>query len=103
MAWGQDAPSYTTVQRWVQYFKTGGECLEDEQRPGRSITATSDENILKVKAVIESDPYATHDQIEEETLLSHGTINAILHEHLKLRKITSRWVPHLLTEKNKQD
>ena len=31
-AWGQDAPSYSTVQRWVKYFREGGESLEDDHR-----------------------------------------------------------------------
>ena len=38
-----------------------------------------------------------------ETFLSRGTIFNIIHNCLKLKKITSRWVPHELTQKNRND
>ncbi|CAF4422873.1 unnamed protein product, partial [Didymodactylos carnosus] len=72
-------------------------------RVGRPITETTPANIDKVKAVIEEDPYCTYDEIEAETSLSRGTVNRIIHDALQLKKVTSRWVPHELTEKNRQD
>ena len=30
------------------------------------------------------------------------SINQIIHDHLKLRKLTSRWIPHELSDKNRQ-
>ena len=45
----------------------------------------------------------TYDDIVAESSLSRGTIERIIHDHLKLKKITSRWVPHQLTEQNRQD
>ena len=100
---GNQAPSYRTVARWVSKFKDGLEDLEDEPRPGRPITAQTNINIEKVREVIEINPWSTFDEIEAETLLSRGTIQTIMHDVLKLKKLTSRWVPHLLTEKNRQD
>ena len=44
----------------------------------------------------------SYDQIQEETLLYHGTINTIIHDHLRLRNIRSRWVPHLLNYEAQQ-
>ncbi len=77
--------------------------LKDETRPGRPITKTTPDNIEIVRQLVEEDPYIKYDQIEAETSLSQGSIHTILHEHLELRKITSRWVPHKLTEKNKSE
>ena len=34
---------------------------------------------------------------------SQCSIHEIIHSHLKLKKVTSRWVPHELSEKNRQD
>ena len=34
--------------------------------------------------------------------MSSTTIHKILHEHLKLRKVCARWVPHMLTEDQKR-
>lgn len=100
---GDQAPSYATVTRWVARFKEGREDLEDDERVGRPITATTEENIALVRAVIQVNPFSTYDDIQAETSLCRGTINHIVHDCLKMRKITSRWVPHFLSEKNRVD
>jgi len=41
--------------------------------------------------------------MEEQSSLSHGTIHRIIHDHLGLRKLASRWVPNQLSTKNRQD
>ena len=98
-----NAPSLSTVTRWFKKYKQGSEDINDKPRQGRPITETTPVNIDKVRAVIENDPCCSYDEIEAETSLSRGTIQTIIHEHLKMRKLTSRWVPHKLTEKNRQD
>jgi histone-lysine N-methyltransferase SETMAR len=97
------APSYATVRLWFRKFKRGCKTFEDKPRSGCPISKTSQPNIERIRNLIEDDPYITYDQIEAKTSLSRGTIHTIIHEHLKLRKITSRWVPHELTPKNKED
>lgn len=99
----ESAVHIRTVFRWIQYFKSGGESTQDDPRSGRPNTAVTQSNINDVKLFIEEDPYCTYYQIEEAFSLSHGSIHTIIHEHLKLRKITSRWVPHILTEKNREE
>jgi hypothetical protein len=46
------------------YLKKGEKYLKDEGRSGRPITATTDDNISKIRAFIKSDPYCTYDEIE---------------------------------------
>ena len=89
------------VRNWVRNFKDGEQSFKDKPRPGRSITATIPDNISLVKAVIDENPYASYDEIKEGTSLCHGTINTIIHDHLQLQKISSRWVPYLLNDRNK--
>ena len=55
-----------------------------------------------VKKNIDDNPYSTYDEIEAETQLSRGAIERIIHDSLDLKKITSRWVPHVLTERNRK-
>lgn len=95
---GVDTPSYPTVARWVASFENGRQNVEDMHRSGRPITKLNQVNIDKVRYVIEEDPYCTYDKIEAETSLSRGTIERIIHDVLQMRKITSRWVPHQLSE-----
>ena len=98
-----NAPSLLTVIRWFNKFRNGNENLEDKHRSGRPITETTPTNIDRIRKVIDNNPWSTYDDIEAETLLSRGTIQTIIHDHLKLKKITSRWVPHQLSEENRKE
>ena len=97
------APSYSTIQRWVKHFKEGEQQLKDKPRSGCPITATTKTNIELVRNVIDDNPYCSYDEIEAQTSLSRGTIQNIIHNELKLKKIASRFVPYNLSEKNKKD
>jgi len=102
-AFGDRAPPYKTVSRWAKRFRDGREDVEDDPRSGRPITAHTLTNIEIVRRLIEDDPHTTYIEIEAQTLLSQGTICTIIHDSLKLRKITCRWVPHDLTEENRKE
>ena len=97
------APAITSVFRWVSRFKAGKFDLNDQPRCGAPITARKTANIEKVRLLIDDDPYITYKQIEATTSLHSLTIHSIIHDDLKLRKITSSRVPHNLSKKNKED
>ncbi|CAF1115050.1 unnamed protein product [Rotaria sp. Silwood1] len=101
-ALGPDAPSYPTVRRWAKRFREGRDDVTDDPRSGRPISVLTDENVECVRQVIEDDPHSTYDDIMGETDLSRGTIERIIHDRLKMRKVTSRWVAHQLTDEQKQ-
>ena len=48
-------PSYATVKMWTVHFKMGKESLEHDDRCGRLITATTEENIAHVHTVVMDD------------------------------------------------
>ena len=100
---GCDSTSYPTVARWVARFKDRQVDRQDGERVERPRTVTTPANIDSVHAVIEQNPFSICDDIQAETYLCRGTINNIIHDCLKLRKITSRWVPHLPSDKNRAD
>ncbi|CAF3030180.1 unnamed protein product, partial [Rotaria sp. Silwood2] len=95
---GDEAPSYRTVRRWAQWFCEGREEIEDEARPGRSITETISENIEQVRLLIDDDPHITIEEMQEQTGLSHGTVQRIITDHLNLKKVTARYTPKDLTD-----
>jgi histone-lysine N-methyltransferase SETMAR len=101
-AYGPKAISYSTVQQWAKFFREGNMEIEDDPRSGRPISATKPENIQAVQDVIDEDPHSSYEDIEAETQLSRGTIERIIHDHLRVRKLASRWVPHELTTDQKQ-
>ena len=58
-------------------------------------------NIAAVKIVVEQDAQLSVKDIASCTGISEGSVQTILKKHLDLRKVCSRWVPHLLTEEPK--
>jgi len=54
-----------------------------------------------VSELVKKNPRITYEEIEEETEIHAPTIHDILHNHLQIRKICCRWVPHFLTEEQK--
>ena len=98
-ACGIYALSYSTVTRWVNEFKNGRECVQDAHRAGRTVTATDSYNTEQLKRLLKSDRRITCKEIAQELEISVGSVHTctILRNHLKMRKISARWVPHHLT------
>jgi histone-lysine N-methyltransferase SETMAR len=96
--YGDEVPGLSTIERWSKLFRDGREEIEDKARPGRPITETTTENIEQVRLLIDDDPCITIEGIQEQTDLSYGTVQRIISDHLKLRKITARYIPKDLTD-----
>lgn len=102
LGWQDRAPCYKTVCNWYNEFKTGSENINDKERPGRPITACTNSNIKIVSELIDENPYISYTEIEAETSLHPPTIHTIIHDHLKLRKLSSRWIPHNINDAQRQ-
>ncbi|CAF2997199.1 unnamed protein product [Rotaria sp. Silwood2] len=101
-AYGQGVVLYSTVAHWIHRFSSGRESLEDDPRSGRPIAIITQQNIDAVKDLVQDDPHISIDYIADILDISHGSVYTILKEHLKLKKISSRWVPHKLTPAQQQ-
>ncbi|CAF1096350.1 unnamed protein product, partial [Didymodactylos carnosus] len=76
--------------------------VEDAARSGRPRTAINEETIDAVRSIIEDDPHSAYEQIEHTLGIGSSAVNSIIHEYLKLHKMFTRWVPHQLTNDQKQ-
>lgn len=101
-AFGDAAPSRATVFNWYAEFKRGRERVKDEPHPGRFCSAVTEENVNRVKALVKQDRRISIRQIEQTLNIGSAAAQTILHERLGLRKLSARWIPHLLTEEQKQ-
>lgn len=101
-AFGNEAPSKTTIYRWFQEFRFGRNTLSDEFREGRPSTAVVPENIDAVREMIELDRHVTYDEIHASLGIGRSAIQSILHDHLNVKKLCARWIPHNLTEDQKK-
>lgn len=100
-AFGNEAPSEKTVYNWFAEFRRGRTSVSDEYREGRPKSVVVPKNIDAVRTMIKEDRHVTYREIEASLGMSKTAIHSILHEHLAVRKICSRWIPHNLTEAQK--
>ena len=85
----------------VKAFKAGKFSVEDDTRPGRPKTSVTKANHSAVKIVVEQDVRLSVRDIASCTGISEDSVQTILKKRLDLRKVCTRWVPHLLTEEQK--
>ena len=64
--------------------------------------ASRKEIVSKIKEIIERDARFTVRDIARKVGISLSTVHLILKKHLKVRKISARWVPHLSTDEQKR-
>ncbi|CAH1996830.1 unnamed protein product [Acanthoscelides obtectus] len=98
---GNEAPHQLTITRWYEEFKRGRVSLSGDPRVGAPKTAVIQENVDAVRKLIIEDRHVTYREIEASLKISKTSIQKILHEELGVRKLVSRWIPHLLTEEQK--
>ncbi|CAH1986792.1 unnamed protein product [Acanthoscelides obtectus] len=88
---GNEAPHQSTISR----------CLSDDPRVGAPKSAVTQENVDAVRKLIIEDRHVTYREIEASLKISKTSIQKMLHEELGVRKLVSRWIPHLLTAEQK--
>ena len=101
-SYGNGALKYATVCKWVRCFNDGRESIENDPQLGRPVSVLTEKNVATVKTLIEEDAHYTVQEIEELSGIHSSSVLKILRERLGLRKICARWVPHLLTDEQKQ-
>ena len=101
-AFGPSCVSYDTVRRWKKKFESGVESIKNAPKSGRPKSASRKEIVSKIKEIIEGDARFTVRDIARKVGISLSTVHLILKKHLKVGKISARWVPHLLTDKEKR-
>ena len=99
---GPSCVSYDTVRRWKKKFESGVESIKNAPKSGRPKSASRKEIVSKIKEIIEGDARFTVRDIARKVGISLSTVHLILKKHLKVRKISARWVPHLLTDEQKR-
>ena len=99
---GSSAPSCTTVARLPKSFHEGREDVNDHPRSSSSLSEFTGENIELIRQIITNELHSTYDEIIAETFASHSTIEQIIHERLKMEEVRCPWIPHQLTDEQKQ-
>ena len=80
----------------------GTEFVKDVKNSGRPVNATGKANVSKVKEIIESDGRYTIRDIAKAICISLSLAQFIQKRILKVRQISTRWIPLLLTDERKK-
>ena len=78
-------------------FKDPERDFEDAPRSGRPPTITIDENIEAVKRIVMRDRQLSVRRVADELGISKSRVHEIMSDHLRMKKVCTRWVPKLLT------
>jgi histone-lysine N-methyltransferase SETMAR len=101
-AFGQEAPSLRTVERWFSSFSRKQWSLEDKSRSGRPATAVTRRNVERIDQLIKDRRNATYHDMQRTCGIGAAATNRILHQRLGVRKLASRWIPHSLSDEQKK-
>jgi septation ring formation regulator EzrA len=100
-AYGDNALSYSQVSRWLKAFKDGREEVSDEPRSGRPSTSTTDDNVARVRAELNSDRRLSVRMIADNLNIPKTIVHELVTEKLNMRKVCAKLVPKVLTDDQK--
>lgn len=95
-------PSLRTVERWYKQFERGVFDLEDDPRPDRPREVITPKTVADVEKLMRENRRITYKLIEETLGISAWVVNKILNKHLRVHKVCTLFVPHRLTDKEKE-
>ena len=101
-AFGGQAMGHSQRFQWFSWFKAGRTSTDDDERSGRPVSSSTPEMIERVSQIICEDRRHTIDEVSVLVGISHGTCHKILTEDLKMRHVTSKFMPRLLSVDQKQ-
>ena len=86
---------FSSVTWCCKKFKSGVDSVEDAPHARRPKTATSQKVVEKVTNLVAR---FTIRHIAKCVGISVGAVHTILRRDLKMRRISARWIPHLVTK-----
>ena len=86
------------MHSWVRQFKEGQTSCENKPKEPRPRTSRSEDMIARVEQMVMEDRHLT---VKQTAANAAGSVDTILHDDLKMWKVSARWAPRMLTDENK--
>jgi [histone H3]-lysine36 N-dimethyltransferase SETMAR len=99
---GPRAYKLNTVKNLVTKLKRGENCVEDNRGGDTSNPLKKEKVIGELKKFLDQTRAWTCRELSLRLNSSKDTVNRYLTEELHMKKLLSKWVPHLLTEEQKE-
>jgi histone-lysine N-methyltransferase SETMAR len=100
-AYGDAAMGRSGVFEWHKLFREGRERVEDDDRSGRPSTSKTNENVSRVKNLLNSDRRMSIRMIADDLNIPQTQVFEIVTENLAMRKVCAKLVPRVLSEEQK--
>ena len=101
-AFGASCMNRASVFEWHKRLKEGTESVRDDERCGRSKEVRTPELIGQIKNFMDKDRRVSIKTISVQFDVSVGTVDTIIREELKMRKICAKFVPRVLRDDPKE-
>ena len=101
--YGEDVMSRTQIFECYKRFEKGCEEVEDDPKTVRFSTTRTDENITRVKQLVQSDRRLIVRMVSDELSLNRESMRTILLHDLGMRMVCAKMVPKILSEDQKQN
>lgn len=101
-AFKEDAMSRAMVFVWHKRFKDGRQHVEDDDRSGRPSTSRTDDNVTRVRDLLNTDRRLSTRLVADELGLSQSTVWRIVTDDLQMRKVCAKLVPKILSPEQKE-
>ena len=80
----------SVVKRWCRKFSNGQTSLVGNKRSGRHLAATDNDVVKKIDHFIRTDRRVSISDIVLYTGISRGSVDTVVHDHLKFHKVSAR-------------
>ncbi len=101
--YGAAAMSKSSVQYWYSRFESSDVSTKDKDRSGRPRSGRSAANIEAVEQLILQDRRVSIPRIQRTLSLTSGTEDRIIHQDLKFRRVSAKFIPKVLSEEQKKN
>ena len=96
VAYSKCTVSQKSVYKWYKLFTEGREEVNDDVRPGRPSTSTTNENSEAVKKIVMENHRITITEVAGNVVISVGSCHAIFSDILGLKRVAAKLVLKLL-------
>ncbi|XP_050052392.1 protein GVQW3-like [Dermacentor andersoni] len=100
-AYGDAAMGRPGVFEWHKLFREGSEGVEHDDCSRHPWTSKTNENVLRVKNLLNSDRRMSIRMIADDLSIPHTQVFEIVTENLAMRKVCEKFMPRMLSEEQK--
>jgi histone-lysine N-methyltransferase SETMAR len=99
---GDECLSQPRAFSWAKSFREGRDHVENEPDAQRPRTSVNPDTVLKIGELIRANRRITLLELSQEVGISVGSVEEILHNELKVSRVSESWVPRLLSPEHKE-